>query len=515
MDKQRTIEDYRALNIRLKELSENERIPIVRHLCRTDLYFLLWWGMGRSDIEHPWLLARCIDVQNEPDGFLDLWAREHYKSTIITYAKTVQDILASHGDDPLPKWNGLEPTFGIFSHTRPIAKGFLRQIKREFESNGLLRSLFPDVIWDNCHKEAPKWSEDDGLILRRKANPKESTVEAWGIVDSQPTSKHFPVLIYDDVVTDKSVTTPDMMQKTLASWELSTNLGTEGGRERYIGTRYHFNDAYRSMMDRGIKIRLHPAQVDGQMDGTPVFRSREFLEDRRRKQGPYTYSCQMLLNPLADETQGFKKDWIKWHGGSDGANTNKYIIVDPSSEKKKTSDYTSIWVIGLGSDENYYVLDMVRDRLNLLERGDMLFKLHRKWKPLSVGYEKYGMQADIEYFKERMRKENYHFSIVELGGQVPKNDRIKGLIPTYSNGRWFFPDSIYKTNYEGKVEDLVDVYINQEYLAFPVPVHDDMLDAQARILDPDLNAVWPRLDDDEPNDRYNRDRKRSGSAWAA
>ena len=37
------------------------------------------------------------------------------------------DILQSHGEDPLPEWEGIEPTFGIFSHTRPVAKGFLRQ----------------------------------------------------------------------------------------------------------------------------------------------------------------------------------------------------------------------------------------------------------------------------------------------------------------------------------------------------------------------------------------------------
>ena len=73
-------------------------------------------------------------VQESPDGHLDLWAREHYKSTIITFGQTIQDILR----DP-------EVTVGIFSHTRPIAKGFLRQIKRELESNQTLKDLFPDI----------------------------------------------------------------------------------------------------------------------------------------------------------------------------------------------------------------------------------------------------------------------------------------------------------------------------------------------------------------------------------
>jgi hypothetical protein len=63
---------------------------------------------------------------------LDLWAREHYKSTVITFALTIQDIL----NDP-------EITVGIFSHTRPIAKAFLRQIKQEFETNEDLKAGFP------------------------------------------------------------------------------------------------------------------------------------------------------------------------------------------------------------------------------------------------------------------------------------------------------------------------------------------------------------------------------------
>ncbi len=515
MNQPETLEDYRKFIDDLSRLQQAESRSICRYLCRTDLFFLLWWGFGRRDLEHPWLLERCKEVQAKPDGHLDLWAREHYKSTIITYALTIQDILSSHGEQPLDKWDGMEPTFGIFSHTRPIAKGFLRQIKREFEGNHILRRLFPDVIWENCHKEAPKWSEDDGLVMKRVTNPKESTIEAWGLVEGQPTGKHFNVLIYDDVVTKESVGTPDMMRKTLEAWEMSVNLGSGTPRRRHIGTRYHFNDAYREIIAREAAIpRIHKGTFDGTWEGEPVYKTREQIAELRRIMGPYTFSTQILQNPLADETQGFKKEWILWHSGSDGSGMNKYLIVDPASEKKKTSDYTAMWVIGLGEDGNYYVLDMIRDRLNLLERSDAVFSLHKRWKPTSVGYEKYGMQADIEHIKDRQRRENYHFNIIEMGGRVSKNDRIKGLIPSLAQSKWYYPESVFKKTYEGKVVDLVDIYINEEFLAFPVPVHDDMLDCQARILDPDLNAIWPRIDHDDKPDRYSQ-RKRSGSSWSA
>lgn len=490
---------YPKLMIGLQDLPNSQKIATTRHLCRTDLYFLLRYALGREDFEHPWLFERCREIQQNPDGYLDLWAREHYKSTIITFGKTIQDILASHGEDPLIDQ---ELTFGIFSHTRPIAKGFLRQIKREFEGNILLKSLFPDILWENPRKDAPKWSEDDGLVVKRKSNPKESTIEAWGLVDGQPTSKHFWRLIYDDVVTLSSVNTPEMIHKTTEAWEMSTNLGSDGGKERYIGTRYHFNDTYREIMARkAAEPRIYPATENGETDGNPVLLRREALVDKRRKQGPYTFACQMLQNPKADETQGFKESWLKYYQThNDGEGLNIYILVDPANEKRKKSDYTSLWVIGVGGDRNYYCLEFFRDRLNLTERTNLLFRMHRKWNPKDVGYEKYGKDSDIAHIEDRMESENYRFSIRPMGGIMSKNDRIKRLIPLFEQGRIYLPYSMNKTNYEGINEDLVEIFLNEEYKAFPVSVHDDMLDALARIED--ISIIWPTVEEEQETDYY-------------
>ncbi len=426
----------------------------------------------------------CIQVDRE-DG-LYLIGRNFvttHNSTIITFAKSIQDILV----DP-------EVTIGIFSHTRPIAKGFLEQIKREFEQNVYLKSLFPDVLYSEPARQSPKWSLDGGIIVKRKTNPSVSTVEAWGLVDGQPTGKHFRIRVYDDMVTLESVSTPDQIKKTTSAWELSQNLAADGGCWRGIGTRYHLNDSYQTIMDRGSAIqRKYTATDNGEMTGNPVIWSRETLDQKRRDMGPYTSACQLFQNPVADRAMSFKPEWVKsYEKLGDTSKWNKYLLVDPASAKKSTSDYTVLAVIGLAPDQNYYLIAGIRDRMNLTQRANKVFELYREHQPKAVGYERYGMQADVEHLKYIQEERNFRFTITELGGPMPKEDRIKRLIPPFEQGRFWIPHRLPFVDGDGKLQDFVASFLTDEFLAFPVCVHDDQLDCIARIMDPTLGAEFPK-----------------------
>lgn len=199
----------------------------IRALCLVDRYYLLVRVCNRVDMLHPWVYARCREVEKAPDGFIDLWAREHGKSSIITFGGIVQHIL----QDP-------EITICIFSHTGTIASDFLRQIKLELEMNEVLKKAFPDILYSDPVKQAKQWSVEGGITVKRKGNMKEATLESSGLVDSQPISKHYKLRVYDDVVTDKSVATPEQTAKTTAAYSLSQSLGTMEGKEWMIGTRY-------------------------------------------------------------------------------------------------------------------------------------------------------------------------------------------------------------------------------------------------------------------------------------
>ena len=156
--RERAIEIYNRTILQAAELGAESVRRVKRQLAQSDLFFLLTHVLGRADLNRDWYFARCREVQAAPNGYLDLWGREHGKSSLITFGLTIQDIL----NDP-------EITVGIFSYSRPIAKAFLRQIKTEFENNEMLRSLSPIFSGPIRNATPPNSRKTTGSLCAAKA----------------------------------------------------------------------------------------------------------------------------------------------------------------------------------------------------------------------------------------------------------------------------------------------------------------------------------------------------------
>jgi len=480
-------------------------VPLIRAMCMYDRFFLLVQMMSRKDALHPWIYARCREVEKDPYGYIDIYGREHYKSTLITFAGSIQEILCNP-----------EITIGLFSHTKSIARAFLRQIKVELETNMRLQALFPDVLYANPLEEAPLWSLDAGLVVKRKGNPKEATIEAWGLVDGMPTSKHFGILLYDDVVTKESVSTPEQVQKTTESWELSDNLGASGGVKIICGTRYSFADTYSEIIKRGAaKTRIYPATSDGTITGKPVLFSQEEWDRKVRDQGEATISCQMLANPLAGHQRMFDITDLQVYEVRP-ATLAVYILCDPARSKKTDSDNTAYVVLGIDYANNKYLLDGVNEKLDLMERWTRLANLYLKWKQTTgitavyVGYESFGAQSDLDYFKEQMKITGVRIDIKEVAwpreGGGSKTDRVQRLGPDFRAGKFFLPyptdeknytsnqrkmlpgygyriaQPIRRKNTNNEMYDLVEEFKMQVHY-FPFGGKKDLCDAASRVYD--------------------------------
>jgi hypothetical protein len=404
-------------------------------LACNDRYYLLTELLGRVDLHHQWLFDRCREVEAEPDGHIDLWARFHGKSSIVTLGGGIQEILS--------------------------------QIKNEFETNETLKELFRDVLYENPRgknkdgERPAKWGVARGITVKRLGRPKEATIEAHGLIDGQPTGRHFNLHIYDDVVTQDYLT-DEQLKKTTARFEMADNLGTrQGVRKWIVGTRYHFADVYGVILDRGsAKPRIYPATLDGTLNGQLVLLEPKHWEKIKRDQGLKTVTAQMLLNPLAGNEATFLSLWLRFYEIIPRV-MNVYILVDPSKGTGERSDRTAISVIGIDPANNKYLLDGYCHRMKLTERLRLVEILKAYWENFAgvqmvkVGWERYGKDVEVEVITDMLRARDNLFTINELNtprqGGHSKDDRIERLEPDIRGGRFFLPCVVHHPEFSVKV----------------------------------------------------------------
>lgn len=429
-----------------------------------DRFYLLTISCKRKDAWNPWIFERCREVEADPDGHLDLWARYHYKSSVGTFSGCIQEILV----DP-------EITIAIMSGTNGIAQPFLIQIQEELERNDDLKRIHSDVLWQEPRKEAPMWSREKGLVVKRKGNPKEATVEAFGLIDGMRTGKHYKLLNYDDLIDETMVDNPDIVKKVTQRWELSDSLGSLTlTRKWHWGTRYSYADTYGILIERAVlKERRYPATEDGTLNGKPVLLSPERWAEVKLAQRS-TVNAQMLLNPLAGNENTFSTTGFK-HYDVIPTVMNVFIMIDPSKGKSKRSDRTAIAVVGIDVGGNKYLLDGYCHRMKLSRRWELISDLKHKWEghpgveSIRVGYEQYGMQVDLEVIEEYQDRDDDHFLIEELNttrdGTHTKNDRISRLEPDFNRGIFYLPAVIYHPEYGGGLANqaLWDVWQEEDH----------------------------------------------------
>lgn len=365
-------------------------------------------------------------------------------------------------------------------------------------------------------------------IFHTRITPGNTGVEAWsmengsefmagGLLSGITGNRASWVITDDPVAGREEAESPQVRKKTLEAYQddLMTRL-VPGGKQVIIQTRWHENDLSGSILPEDYagesgKIKCRDGQVwfvlrlpaicDREDDplgreiGEPLwpewFKGDHFEKFRGN---PRTWSALFQQSPRPSEGAEFKLSWLQRYVRAP-KRSNKIILVDPSSGKRKDKgDYTSMWVFALGADQNAYLVDGIRDRLNLSERTAALFKLHRKHKPVQTRYEQYGLQADIEAIRMMQEAQQYRFKVTEVGGSTSKENRIRRLVPWFENGKIWLPGNLQYTDTEGKDHDLVDEFIKQEYGAFPVGRTDDMFDAMARLAEPTLALPWPEED---------------------
>lgn len=510
---------------------KGKREAVYRSLILNDLFFIIYFVFGIPDdknVNHPFVVERCNEVQEGPkDSTLDIWARSHFKSTIITIAETIQYSL----EYP-------EHATGIFSHKASVAKGnFLFEIKQEFENNIIYNACFPDVAWKNPQKEAPVWSLDGGLVLKRKTNRKEPNISGQGLVEGMPTGLHFERRVYDDIVTEDIGESKDQMEKVKQKFDSSQNLKThtELDVHRVVGTFYHYNDPLTYIRDKKVAgtdnikyhLRLYPATKDGTANGKPVFLSEKNLNELR---GDKTFNCQQLLDPSPGDYSPLDPLLIQEIEPEDiPKDCFKFIVVDQAGDLDTNVNSGDCWAIGLfdvypfANDtgaSNVYIRELIAEPLGETEAIDMICKMYvHAGVVKQIGVEKVGMSATHNAIR-KVLKESYSRNLtIETNGKKKRYNAIVILRPSGRNKNKFIDSSISwplnnaKIHISTEVEDKYKDKLYLEMEQFPFGKTDDVINIIAYLYDMIMNYDFPD-ENIKTSDYCHKQTYRTGSmAW--
>jgi len=406
----------------------------------------------------------CESIMKPDKRKLHLWPRGHFKSSEITIGNTIRQV-------------SINPNLRVLiaNATLGNAKSFLREIKGHYERNERLRA----IVGDQVSKE-DKWTETEIIVKSRTQNLKEPTIQAAGVGQGL-ASQHYDLIIGDDLVNELSVTTPEQMQKTIDWFKMCLSLLEPDGEVILIGTRYHFADLYGwiiSTLSDQFDIEVHSCYDE---NGEPIFPTRfpkEKLEDLRRTQGSYIFSCQYMNNPVDNENAKFKKTWFRY---ADVLPDKQYwttMTVDRAYSLNKSADYTGITIRKVDQDNFWHVVYAKRMRISEGELVGRLFDLANHYRVDKVGVEQMAYNSTIRpVLEEEMRRRNQFLSIAELRGRTSKIGRIEGLVPRFESGSVIFVGD------EKEFTDLTD-----ELLRFPSAEHDDLADSLAYHNDEEMQG---------------------------
>ena len=405
---------------------------------------------------------------------------------------------------------GFQPDIIMSGYGTSLVKGFSKKVQSIMRSESY-QALFPGVLPDDIRRAAEEWA----------VSGSQGVVVAQGL-GGAITGKGGNLIIVDDYCKNREeAESKTMRDKVWDSFsdDLMTRTNSPAAIVIVCATRWHEDDIAGRILQSMQKDKDYPSfeslvfparksGPDGWDTLFPELYSKDWYERQRAQLGSYSSAALLDCVPVGDEARVFRREWLRYYDSPPSSDSMYvYFFADSANSKKEEADYTTIWVVGYGKDGNYYILDGVHDRLSLSERTDALFELHRFWKPRAVFWEQVGAMSDVSHIQYVQSAQNYRFSIFPLSQRIDKETRIRSLQPIFEAGRMWMPKHLYKTNVDGRRQDIIECFVEDEYLPFPSVRHDDMLDPMADITHKDLIglATFPAELDDNSRKVANTD----------
>lgn len=270
-------------------------------------------------------------------------------------------------------------------------------------------------------------SEDEGLVfIRNSSSRKESTIEAWGLVEGQPTGRHFERNIFEDLETEDIRESPEMLEKVFSRFQMAGNLGTGSDSDinRIIGTYYsHFGPNVRigDMVYPGTDkkiyhLRIFPGSDDGTVTGKPVLVGPETWEKLKASQH---FHSQQLCNPTPKTEIKLPYNLlIPIDPKNMPKNRLKFLIIDPAGDDDvQSGKHNDSWAIGCISvkpdmdelgNSDIFIEDCECDTFGLGDDGgsavDAVVNMHlRNGRIIGIGVEKVATDSSYKHIQNGLK----------------------------------------------------------------------------------------------------------------
>ncbi len=186
--------------------------------------------------------------QTPPYRKLMLLPRDHLKSSIAGRGLPIHLLIQPEKNNIyIPNKQGAAVRILLGYETATNAEHQLRWIEGQFESNQLLRHLWPECVWENSRRDSSKWSAKEMTIPRSTDYP-ESSIETIG-VGGAVTGRHYDVMVKDDLTTLEAANSEVVMQDAIDWHKASRALfdDPDKGLEFMLGTKWAIHDLYSSI----------------------------------------------------------------------------------------------------------------------------------------------------------------------------------------------------------------------------------------------------------------------------
>lgn len=395
------------------------------------------------------------------------------------------------------------------SATESLAILQLSAIKGILESD-TYRRYWPEMVKSEEHKRA-QWAMKDIKVdhpERKRYGVRDATVAARGIT-ANTTGMHCDVLLFDDIVVPANAYTEEGRNTVAAGYSQLSSVLNPGGLTKVVGTRYHGNDIYATM----VAAEDEMVDDDGEVIETvKLFEVFERVVEKDgvflwpRVQSPdngrwYGFNRQVLAKIrakyyVANERSQFYAQYYNnpSESGSDRVQADQFQYLDPrcltyskadgcwqymglnlhitlggdlAYTTKETSDYTAYAVIGVDQQGFYYILDLVQFKTDRYQKyADEFIKLLRRWEFRKAKIESVaGANVIVKFIQEQVRETGIPCSIV---GDTPAKDKAERravvLEPLYDAAITFHTPG-----------GLTRIY--EEQITLARPAHDDIADA--------------------------------------